>query len=145
MLLDWDDATSSRTSFSFSPNLQQRAYTPPPSPCPRSARTLALGSFGILRNQSPGLVPLPARPFGYSVSDSRGACTQRLTPPRSSLTRALRTLGLSRNQIPGLVPVPARPFGYSVSDKRVACALAHSPLPSPLRLQSPQALDLCLS
>ncbi len=55
-------------------------YTPRPSPCPRSSLTHAVRSSGLLRNQTPGLVPVPARSFGYSVSDSRVACAPSPLP-----------------------------------------------------------------
>ena len=61
------------------------------SPYPHSSLTHALRSVGLLRNQTPGLVPVPARPFGCSVSDSRVAHAPPPSPcPRSSLTGCSR-------------------------------------------------------
>jgi hypothetical protein len=58
------------------------AHTHTPSPYPRSSLTHALRSIGLLRNQTPGLVSVPARSFDYSVRGHLRSLRHRKIRPR---------------------------------------------------------------
>ncbi len=112
------------------------AYIHPPSLWPHSSLTHTLRSFGFLRYPTPayGLVSASVWPYECSVFDSRVAYTPPPPPcPRSSLTH------VKFFWIYSLLELTTLSFWVAIKTTNYPIHLVCE------RLQSPQALALCLS